>query len=89
MVPPGNSVQLQPDKKIVTVTVSGRQSAINKISGKDITVFADLSDPEYQLPGEHLLQLQAVLNNPQDNLRISAIEPKEIKIKSVVAVEKK
>ncbi|MBR7130813.1 MAG: hypothetical protein IKC82_02325 [Lentisphaeria bacterium] len=89
MVPPGNSVQLQPDKKIVTVTVSGRQSAINKISGKDITVFADLSDPKYQLPGEHLLQLQAVLNNPQDNLRISAIEPKEIKIKSVVAVEKK
>ena len=85
MVPPGKAVNFIPEKAVVSVTVSGWQSEINRISGQDVTVLADLSDPKYLSPGEHQVRLRAVLNNQNNNnLRVVSIEPLEIKIKGVI-----
>ena len=83
LLPPQRMTEITLDKAVVSVTVSGSQSLVNRISNKDVMVFADFSDPKYAVPGEHLVQLQAVLNNADGKLRVTAIEPQEILIRSV------
>ena len=85
--PPQRVMKVALDKAVVSVTVSGSQSLVNRISNKDVMVFADLSDPKYAVPGEHLVQLQAVLSNADGKLRITAVEPQEILIRSVSAAK--
>lgn len=76
----GNTLRINavPDK--VTVRISGRQDMVRQITAHDITVVADVSEPEFLLPGEYRVKLRALLRNNDGNLRILSIEPAEIKV---------
>jgi virulence-associated protein VagC len=89
VIPQQRGESVFPDRDTVTVIVSGQQSVINRITEKDVLVLADLSDPAYEVAGEHTVMLRAVLNSAGGNLRISSIEPEKIQIKCVVHKENK
>ena len=89
VIPQQRGESVFPDRDTVTVIVSGQQSVINRITEKDVLVLADLSDPAYEVAGEHTVMLRAVLNSASGNLRISSIEPEKIQIKCVVHKENK
>ena len=71
-----------PDQLRVSVTLTGPQSVINRITGAEITVFADVSDSRYAVPGEHQVPLRVSLNLPDSgNVRVTGIVPDRISFK--------
>ena len=89
LLPPQSVLSVALEKSVVGVTVSGPQSEVGRISAKDLMVFADLSDPKYAVSGEHLVQLQGMLNNPEGKFRVVAVDPQEIRIKTMVVEKNK
>ena len=80
--PLNRDLNIIPEEDTVSVTISGQQDELNKISGDEVLVYADLSDPKYAVPGEYSVKLRAVLDSNAGNVvRISGVEPSEIKIK--------
>lgn len=80
---PGRELNFELGTKRVSVTVSGEQRLINEISANDVTVFVNLSDAKYAVPGEYTVALQAVLKDRKNNQLQISVEPAEIKVKSM------
>ena len=79
-IPLNRKLAVRAETDAVAVTVAGQQDEINSITGEDIMVYADLSDPKYDSVGEHTVALKSLLKNSGNMVRITAVEPSEIKI---------
>ncbi|MBE6358177.1 MAG: hypothetical protein E7057_02890 [Lentisphaerae bacterium] len=80
-LPLQRNVKIFPERESVTVTVSGQQDEIKRISENEIMVYADLRDSAYDKPGDYIVPLKAVVNIPGKFIRVTRIEPDKIRIR--------